>query len=89
MQSVDSMLVKLCAAIRGAIDSLVLVETTLTDLHAALVSIEPSSDEPLDPGESRETPEPDPDLELERRMAKLKQDICSEWELLQVSRKED
>ena len=89
LQSVDSMLFRLCSAIRGAIDSLVLVESTLTDLHSALRSMEPSVEEAFDPVQSDEIPEPDPELELERRMAKLKQETCSEWELLQVSRKED
>ena len=51
--------------------------------------MESSVEEPFDPVQSDEAPEPDPELELERRMAKLKQETCSEWELLQVSRKED
>ena len=102
-ESVDSMLVKLCLAIRGAIDSLVLVESTLTGLHSALAleasdpgwssgSPEPDpvcSEEALDTGWSSGNPEPDPELELERRMARLKEETCVQWQQLQVSRKED
>ena len=86
---VDSMLVKLCLAIRWAIDSLVLVESTLTGLHSALASVEPCNEEALDPVQSLEIPEPDLELELERRMARLKEETCVQWQQLQVSRKED
>ena len=77
------MLIKLCLAIRGAIDSLVLVESTLTGLHFAFAL------EALDPVQSLEIPEPDLELELERRMARLKEETCVQWQQLQVSRKED
>jgi hypothetical protein len=111
-ESIDSMLVKLCLAIRGAIDSLVLVESTLTGLHSALATVDAvesfassesfpaCSEEPMDPVQSSGSPEPDPvqssgspepdpELELERRMARLKQDMCVPREQPHVYRKED
>jgi len=100
-ESIDSMLVKLCLAIRGAIDSLVLVESTLTGLHSALGTVDAvessassesfpaCSEEPMDPVQSSGSPEPDPELELERRMARLKQDMCVPREQPHVYRKED